>query len=1120
MATAWQQELEKKILAQYGNTKGRILIKKYSFFPPGYRDKYLPEMALSDIALLEKISSDNPLEIYFYSKPSKKWPLQLRLFLWQKPIPLSDLLPMLENLDMRIYSEQTYQLKIEGHGLVWVSDFNISYERNTLHIEKISNSFQEAFRNIYFGNSENDAFNKLILGASLTWRETMILRAYGKYLHQIGFRFSQDYIEKALIANTEITKKLIQFFKILHDPTEVDQDQASRIEQDILQALENVFIYDEDIIIRRFVALIKATLRTNYFQKDINDQPKKCLAFKLNSGEIPELPLPKPLYEIYVYCSNFEGIHLRSTRVSRGGIRWSERPEDFRTEILNLMKGQKVKNALIVPSGAKGGFVLKKSSAELSQSKLQAEILGSYQLFIKGLLDITDNIYEEEPTHPKNVICYDSYDPYLVVAADRGTTTFSDVANNIAYQDKYWLGDAFASGGSTGYDHKKLGITARGAWESIKRHFREINIDISKTPITVAGVGDMSGDVFGNAMKYSNLIKLVAAFDHRHIFIDPDPNPEISYQERLRLFQLPSSSWEDYHKNLISQGGGVFNRGTKSINLSSQMKKLLNVDDNSLPPDDLIQAILKSPIDLLFLGGIGTYVKASTENQLEVGDRFNDYCRINGEELRCKVVVEGGNLGLTQLGRIEFALKGGLINTDFIDNSAGVDCSDHEVNLKILLNRQVALRKLSKNKRNELLAKVEPEVAELVINDNYQQALVMSYTAYRSTNNIGLHTSYIKELETKGILNRVVEFLPDEKKLIERKAQGKGLTRPELAVLLAYSKIHIKNEILNSTLPEDDFLAQIAQEVFPISIAKKYKTAMAHHPLYRDIIATQLSNKVINEMGITFVFRMQRETGATIEQILRSYVIASRSFGTHELQKLIESLSYKIELDENYNMIHNLHNFISLATRWFLHRNYYREDLLTVINYFTPHIKTLEKITPNLMGGETKQYLEVLKKRFIASGLSEETAQMIATYRAIYTSLNIIEISTRNHFPLVKTAEAYFAVGEKFNLLWFRDQLAHDTREGHWNTLSRLTIRDEIDDAQYALTEAILRSDNENEGDVNALIRKWSSKNKQQLKRWRNLLEELHGSTATEYSMFFIAMRELIRIVRAIETDK
>jgi glutamate dehydrogenase len=952
-----------------------------------------------------------------------------------------------------------------------------------------------------------------VLGASITWQEIIILRAYSKYLHQIGFRFSQHYIEQALSAHPDITKDLIQLFYAMHDPAYKNKKlTADAIEASISKALEAVTSLDEDRILRRMMTLIKVTLRTNYFLRDSDGQRKHYVSFKLSSREIPDLPLPKPLYEIFVYSTHFEGIHLRSSKVARGGIRWSDRPEDFRTEILGLMKAQFVKNAVIVPSGAKGGFVLKTVKPGVSRDELNKEVIKRYTDFISGLLDLTDNIVGNKFIRPAHVVCHDDIDPYLVVAADKGTATFSDLANSISAKYNFWLGDAFASGGSAGYDHKKMGITARGAWESIKRHFRELEIDVTRKDITVIGIGDLSGDVFGNGMIYSNHIKLVAAFNHRNIFIDPNPDAELSFFERVRLFNLPSSTWEDYNTKIMSKGGGIFSRAAKSIALSPEMKAVLGTDIDSTTPNELIRIILKAPVDLFFNGGIGTYVKASTQTNADVGDRTNDYCRVDGGELRCKVVGEGGNLGFTQLGRVEYALQGGLINTDFIDNSAGVDCSDHEVNLKILLSQEMSKGKLTLAKRDELLVSMTQEVADLVLRDNYEQALVMSFTAAAARKYIALHASHIKELESIGLLDRRVEYIPDDKKLMERKAANEGLTRPEIAVVLEYTKIYLKQAILQTNIPDDPYLGVIAENAFPATIRHKYKQAIKEHRLYREIVATQLSNQIVSTMGITFIHRVQSETGASIEDIARAFAVASHIFGTSALQKLVEDLNFKVPMEKQYEMLFNIRNLINLSTRWFLHSTLLKGDLQKLIDHYASRIAKLEKVIPQLMAGFTRKYLEELIDDFLKAGLSRDTAERIATFRAIYTALNIIDVSTRHNYDLIKTAEVYFAAGERVNMLWFRDQINHDSREGHWNALARLTLRDELDAAQRALTVAILKSDKKNT-ESSTLITNWVEANKLSLKRWDHLLSMLHGSSNVEYSMFFIAIRELLSLI-------
>lgn len=1115
MTSAWSKKLQACLEKSLGAKNGASLFAKYGpSFSINYCDNNTPAVAALDIECIESLSETNPIAIKIYqSTDTSDYPLHLRLYQWQNPTPLSDILPVLENLDLRTYDEHPYKIKLTNNTTVWIRDFSVSYGHGELDINAVKDIFEDAVTQVYFLNLENDGFNKLILGAKLSWREVVILRTYAKYLQQIHFRFSQAYIENTLVNNPQISRDLVELFELLFNPeSKKAKDGTKKIEARILAALENVTSLDEDRIIRTLLRMIKATLRTNYFKKNIDNSPRTNLSIKLDSNAVPDMPLPVPLFEIFVYSPRFEAIHLRAGKVARGGLRWSDRREDFRTEILGLMKAQKVKNSVIVPTGAKGGFVLKLVPPNATRQEIQTEVIDCYKSFIRGMLDLTDNIKSNKTIPPKDVVCLDEPDPYLVVAADKGTASFSDIANSISLEYEFWLGDAFASGGSDGYDHKKMGITARGAWESVKRHFRELDIDIKHTDITVVGVGDMSGDVFGNGMLYSDHIKLIAAFDHRHIFIDPNPDPAKSYKERQRLFKLPTSSWEDYNAALISKGGGVFKRSLKSITITSQMKKALDIKADALTPTELIRCILQAPVELLFNGGIGTYVKASTETNADVGDRANDYTRIDGNELRCMVVGEGGNLGFTQRGRIEYAINGGLINTDFIDNSGGVDCSDREVNLKILLGREMERGKLTLANRNKLLVSLTDEVANLVLNDNYQQALVLSFSAFHSKQDISIHQSYIKELEDIGLLNRRVEYIPDEKQLLERKAAGAGLTRPELAVLLAYTKIYAKQEILKSDLPEVEFFGQMIAASIPYAIRKKYGPVMHEHPLYRDIISTQLANRIVNQMGITFLFTMNLETGASIPEIIRAHAIASHIFGTSELQHLIESLDFKIPIALQYDMLFHVRNLLNLSVRWFLQGKHLKGKVLETIKHYSSKVKELESIIPTLMGGRTKEYMNNLVAQFTQAGLSEEVALRIATYRAIYTALNIIFVSTENNLDLVQAAKVYFVAGERLNLLWFRDQIAHDTREGHWNSLARLTLRDELDFSQRELTLAILRG-NKNGSDPDQVIDMWAHKNKSALKRWDKMLGMIHASNSVDYTMFFIAMKELIGIL-------
>jgi glutamate dehydrogenase len=1115
MASSWKKSLQEKLIKQFGAKKGAALYAKYDLsYPPSYLDECTPAMAVTDILEMEQLSDEHTLEIVLsQTSENTDYPIHMRLFQFKNPIPLSDILPMLENMDLRTFNEHPYIIKLANSN-IWISDFSVTYPHtNKPDIDAIKDLFEDALIQTRLGFNENDGFNKLVLAAQLSWREITMIRAYAKYLHQAGLRFSQTYIEQAVANHPDITQSFVQLFNAMHNPREKSREKTiEKLNQQIQQHLENVSSLDEDRILRQLWETLKATLRTNYFQT-LQNKPKEYLSFKLESNKIPELPLPTPLYEVFVYSPRFEAIHLRAAKVSRGGIRWSDRREDFRTEVLGLMKAQTVKNSVIIPSGAKGGFVLKALPEQASREMVQLEVIACYKSFIRGLLDITDNIKNNKIIHPENVVCYDDDDPYLVVAADKGTATFSDTANGISKEYDFWLGDAFASGGSAGYDHKKMGITARGAWESIKRHFREIDINIEKTTFTVVGIGDMSGDVFGNGAIYTPNMKLIAAFDHRDIFIDPTPNAEKTYAERLRLFELPTSSWQDFNAKLISAGGGVFKRSSKSITITPEMKKALGIQEAALTPNALIRAILCAPVDLLFNGGIGTYVKASYESHADVGDKTNEFCRINGIDLRCRVVGEGGNLGFTQLGRIEYALQGGLIYTDFIDNSAGVDCSDHEVNIKILLNKQVREKKLTEAERNKLLKKMTSDVSKLVLRDNYNQALVLGFSALHSVSYTNLYENFIKDLEASKSINRTVEFLPQDKIISERQAAGLGFTRPELAVLLAYAKIHIKSEILKSNIPEDAYFNDIIQTAFPTLLWKEYRSELEKHSLKREIIATQLSNQAINYMGITFAYRLQAETNASIADIVRAHAVAMDVYQAAGFSRLIESLDFKVPVSIQYDLLHHIRRLMNLATRWFLRNNRLTGDISKVVAHYRDGVNRLEKIVPTLMSGATKVYLKSITEQFIKSGLRDVDAEAIAVSRAMYTALNIIEVATIHKFDLIKTARVYFDVGGKFNLVWFRDQIANDSREGHWNTLARLSLRDELDSLQRQLTIVIMKS-NKKESDPVKLIDDWRSKQANAIERWEKILHTLLGSANIDYVVFFITLRELEDLIQ------
>lgn len=1121
VARSWREELRQALIEYYGEEHGLYLIQKYSYaFPSGYRDTFPPITAVHDIEHIERISSERPLEMNFYHpKDATAAPLRFKLFQVGKPIILSDALPVLENMGLRVIDEWPQEITLENGQRVWINDFGVKpVQIDSVNVSQVKEIFQEAFRRIWFGEVENDGFNRLILAGQLTWREISILRAYTKYLRQIGVPFSQTYVESVVSRNADIARILVKLFKYYFDPRRQGESDAGNfiasLEKSLQTALDAVVSLDEDRILRHLFEVMRATLRTNYFQREPNGKPKSWLAFKLDPARISELPLPRPMYEVFVYSPRVEAVHLRAAKVARGGIRWSDRREDFRTEVLGLMKAQQVKNAVIVPAGAKGGFVCKRLPEGGDREAVMNEVIVCYQTFMRGLLDLTDNLQNGVLIPPQDVVRYDEEDPYLVVAADKGTASFSDIANAIAAEYNFWLGDAFASGGSVGYDHKKMGITARGAWESVKRHCRALGLNPDKDDFTVVGIGDMSGDVFGNGMLLSRHIKLVAAFNHMHIFIDPNPNPEKSFVERQRLFDLPRSSWQDYKPGLISNGGGVFSRSQKSIPLSAEIKQLLDINRDFITPDSLIRAILKARVDLLWNGGIGTYVKASTERNADVGDRTNDNLRLNGNELRARIVAEGGNLGLTQLGRIEYAQTGGLIYSDFIDNSAGVDCSDHEVNCKILLNAVVTAGDMTVAQRNHLLMEMTDEIAKLVLYDNFCQTRTISLAVAHAPQELELHRRYIEELERDGKLDRSLEFLPDEKGLLERKALGKGLTSPEIAVLLAYTKILVKAELLEQHTLDEDYLTRILESAFPKRLRGRFSEFMQRHSLRREIIATKISNAMINDMGITFVFRLKAESGADIASIARAYAIAHQIFSFSELVNLVENLEDTVAPEIRYAIMRQINRLMRRATRWFIY-NYKDQlsDILGMISRFSKPIVSLQEKLPQLLIGEEKEQWEKSAQGLQDAGVPEAAAKRIASVEHEYALLDIIEAAQKNNLPLTSVSELYFMINDRFEFTWLRAQIAKQTIETLWDTLGRVALLDDLDVQQRRLTVAILQCVVNKQGSNSVCLEQWENDNPLFLCRWKRLLADLRGTSELKLMMFSVVVRELVSMV-------
>lgn len=1120
ISRSWSDELKDK-LVKIDEDRGLETFYKYNkAFSASYTESYTPTEAIADIKTIEALSAEKPLGMLFTHSGGKN-EYSLKLFHANDTIVLSDVLPILENMGMRIIGERPHEVKFKSGASVWINDFDMLSASNAeIDIENIKDHFLEAFTKIWFGEAENDGFNRLILDASLSWQEIAMLRGLTKYLRQTGFTFSQNYVEQALINNASITKLLTQLFILRFDPTCDDETRASSndIIAEIERGLDAVTSLDEDKILRRLLEVINATLRTNFFQKADNGDSKSYISFKFDPALISDLPLPRPKFEIFVYSPRVEGVHLRAGKVARGGLRWSDRREDFRTEVLGLMKAQQVKNTVIVPEGAKGGFVVKMPvTAETNRDDYLKEGIQCYQIFISGLLDVTDNIIDGKIVPPKQVVRYDEDDPYLVVAADKGTATFSDIANSIAQKYGFWLDDAFASGGSAGYDHKKMGITSRGVWVSVMRHFRDLGINPESDDFTAVGIGDMAGDVFGNGMLMSKHTKLLAAFNHMHIFLDPDPDPAKSYDERKRLFTLPRSTWADYNPELISAGGGVFNRSAKSIKLSPEIKQALNIKKDSMVPSELIKAILKAPVDLLWNGGIGTFVKASTESHADAGDRTSDTIRIDANELTVRVIAEGGNLGMTQLARIEYSLLGGIANTDFIDNSAGVDCSDHEVNIKILLNRIIADGKMTREERNQLLEKMTNEVAELVLDDNYHQTQMLGLEASVSQQSMDLLRQYINDMEKNDKINRQLEFLPDDKALQERKVNNKPLTRPELAILLAYCKMYLKQAILATDIPDHPYFDRYLVLAFPEPLRQKYLDEMKEHSLRREIVATQLCKNITDYMGVNFVERLQRETGVDTAFVIRAFVITADLFHMQDLWKQITALDYKIEPHIQYRMMLYVFYLIRRSTRWFLRNRKSHIDIQKTLDDFAPSLAELIKQLPQLLDQHDREGFVAAIDYLTEQGVPDKLARSVASCNTLFTALDIVEASRKYELNLSDVAKTYYKLGNRLELNWLREMMSSYSVDNQWDELARAGFRDDLDRVQRKLAARVLTMKIKEgaEMSIDERIDLWIARHPFFADRWQKLLSDIKTSETIGFVAYSVVLRELFDFAQA-----
>ncbi len=1116
----WDEDLGRALTESVGEEYEPALFKRYAgAFPEAYKEDFPATTAVDDLRRLEVLEEPDDIAMSLYTPPEAH-PDERRFKIYRvgASLSLAEVLPLFTAHGVRVVDERPYGLVRNDGTHAWVYDFGLEHVSTQVAVERVSENFQNAFSAAWRGESELDGFNALVLSAGLTWRQTVVLRAYAKYLRQIGTLYSQDYIQQAVRAHVGITRRLVGLFQARFDPAFPGDRDARQAEltSEIETALDGVASLDQDRILRGLLGLILATCRTSYYQRGADGRPKPYLALKFAPGAISDLPAPRPKHEIFVYGPRVEGVHLRFGAVARGGLRWSDRLEDFRTEVLGLVKAQMVKNTVIVPVGAKGGFVVKRPLLGAGREEVQAEGIACYRMFVSALLDVTDNLVGGSVRPPPEVIRHDGDDPYLVVAADKGTATFSDIANEIALAYGFWLGDAFASGGSAGYDHKAMGITARGAWESVKHHFREMDLDTQSEHFTVAGVGDMSGDVFGNGMLLSEHIRLVAAFDHRHVFVDPDPDAKASVAERRRLFELPRSSWADYDPALISDGGGVYPRTAKSIPVSDQVRAALGIDAEvtALAPADLIRRILVAPVDLLWNGGIGTYVKATDETHAEVGDKANDVVRVNGADLRCKVVGEGGNLGLTQRGRIEYALAGGRINTDAIDNSAGVETSDHEVNIKILLDAAIAHRELARDDRNALLVDMTDEVTALVLRDNYDQNVALGNARAQAPSMLSVHRRLMRDLERRGRLDRALEFLPDEATMNDREAAGLGLTSPELCVLLAYVKIVLEDEFTPTDLPDVDWLVDSLVGYFPSPLRDRFRVQMTNHSLRREIITTELVNDMVNRGGTTYVFRAVEETGVTPVDVTRAHLVAREVFGLPELWSAIEALDTDLPTSTQIRLFLQSRRLLDRATRWLLQNRRHPLSIGAEIAHFRPGLQRLMPRIPELLVSREADRLGAEAAEYIADGVPDDLALATAGLLDAFSLLDVVEVAASRDEEVEEVARLYFALSEHFQMDGLLHRIAGLDRGDRWHSLARSALRYDLYAALSELTGEVLDSTPAG-ADAASRIAMWEKANASSLARVQNSLGELADEATYDLATLSVVLRQIRTMVRA-----
>jgi glutamate dehydrogenase len=1107
---SWRDRLRAALTARFEESRARALERQYlPAFPASYRQDVDASQAVDDIADLEAIDqAPEAMQLRLYrpaQQPAHR--VHLNIIRRGEALSVSDVLPTFEHFGLRVIAERPYRLNLAGGQAVWVQDFELEhYALQRFVVARVAAGLIAAFRAVRAGALDDDGFNRLLIAAELGMRQVTVLRTCCRYLLQTGIPFSQSYMERVLASHARTARLLCLLFEQRLSPvaSRGTRQRAALLEKRVRRSIEAVVSPDEDRILRAFLAVIRATLRTNYFRGDAAGEVRPWLSLKLDPSQIPGLPQPRPAYEIFVHSPQFEAVHLRKGPIARGGIRWSERPEDFRTEILGLMKAQHVKNTVIVPVGAKGGFVARRLSARAPREQQQREVIECYRGFMRALLEITDNIGKGgRIAPPAEVRRLDGDDPYLVVAADKGTATFSDTANAISAEYGFWLGDAFASGGSAGYDHKKMAITARGGWECVKRHFREFGRDIQREPFTVAGIGDMSGDVFGNGMLRSPHIRLVAAFNHQHIFLDPDPDVAASLRERQRLFRLARSGWNDYQRRVISRGGGVFERSAKVIHLSAEAQALLDLSQPRATPVDVVRAILSMRVDLLWNGGIGTYVKAASERHGEIGDRSNDAVRVDGLQVRARVVGEGGNLGFSQRGRVEYAGCGGRINADFIDNSAGVNTSDVEVNLKILLDAPDAGTPIPRTRRNRALAAATNEVAGLVLRNNYLQSQAISLMEQRAAEDLSEHQQLIRWLERYGELDRALEFLPDDEDIEQRRREGRGLTRPELALLLSYGKIALNHALSDSGSADDPYLARELERYFPQAFQRRFAQRIKRHRLRRQIIITATTNSIVNRVGPSLLMQCAQDGDADAAEVARAYTIARDSADLRRLWSELEGLDARVKAADQYRALLESSAYLRHLTRWLLaHRREYAEVGKSVAR-LQPLLRELAQVTPAALEGlDRSRYVERCTS-YAGMGLPQRLAESLASLETLQVSLDLVRLMRSSGAGARAVARAHFGLAAQLGLDWLHAAIAQLPASGGWGSAARARLQNVCLAAHLSLTAAALKPGAHSVGGARGASARAA------LERWEQVLRDLRALATPDLAALTVAVEAL-----------